>query len=225
MFKRLLGLKEQEFDHDKFIVRILADVDDVDPSAEFTDSIEIKGDVPDDFDWDSVKLISEPFLPGIFVQLCREKDDGLLQWMTEKDVSASGKSGKELIEFAIGSMNRRFGSRLEVRRTQFNGPDGELAGEVYFPLCDGIMPSSLVFVDAVWEKSPFKKDEVAIGIPDRDSLYFVKKSCGKSLDLLQQYIDLVWNHEDTIRKYRITRDILVADSDTVSGWRPLEELH
>jgi hypothetical protein len=191
-------------------VRILADVNDVDP---------LDGNEPTHHDeLPTVQLVADWFVPRVTAQLCLDEGHGRLQWLTDNDIASWGVSQAELFSSAIDNLNAKIPSAT-LNRIKADG------GEVYTPICEGVTLSSLILADKLLSDFKFTKDNIAAIIPNRDTYYFCDRASQESLHLLKRVGDIAWDDEDCPRKYRITKSVLVSDELAAFGWVPFEQSH
>ena len=198
-------LKRQPFPRERLTIRILADVDDVDPSEDVSELFEGAPRLP------PINLVAEWFVPKISAQLCIRQDDGSLQWLTEGNIDSWGIGREELFEIAVGNLNA---STANAKLHKVNA-DG---GSVYSPLCEGVFPSSLILAGKLFSDFNFDREDLIAAIPNRDSLYFCTRSSLESVKILHVLSNIAWEDEDCPRKYRITKCLLVPNSKAAFGW-------
>lgn len=200
MFRRLLARKEK-FDPSSLSIRLLADARLVDPESD-----------GEPVGW--ADFVGKPFLAGVYAQVCQTGEfEGTLRWLTKDNVRDWGMSDDELFELAVGNMNR-----LHVPQTQLNKrvfPDGAM---FFFINRSSIPPSGLLLADKLWSDFGFDKKSIAAAIPNRDSLLFCNRESHSSVAQMRELNLDIWNDPETIKKYRISRDILISDHATPSGW-------
>lgn len=189
---------------ERLTVRILADVYDVDPL------------VQDDVTATPVvQMVEKPFIAGVAVQLCLE-GDGVLQWLTEADVAGWGVQQDELFSSAIKNLDSKVPSSKLNKITSDHG-------EVYTPICDGVMPTSMILSDQLLSDFGFVKEHVAAVLPNRDTYYFCNKDLRGNLELLKLVGGIAWDNEYCPKKHRITKHVLVAEQQAAFGWAPLQQ--
>jgi hypothetical protein len=203
-------------DLDYLTVRILADVDDVDPTEEEIEDPSNSTQTTESYP--SLEFVMEEFLPRIAVHLSLDRGEGMIQWLTEDNVSSWGLPTGELFKIAFGNLSKRHVPNIQMQELTRGD------SVAWRPLCEDCTVSSLIFADEMWKKFAISKDDVVAMIADRDTLIFCRKDSASSIKLLEDYRDLIWSDPDTIKKYRITRDLLESDADAPYGWAPYKKI-
>jgi hypothetical protein len=201
---------------DQLTIRILANVDDVDPDfdlAEFVESAEeATRELP------TIEFVEELFLDRIGAMLCLEGEQ-TLQWLTESDIASWQVSREDLFAVAMENLNEK--AREAQLHTMRQG-DG---GVVHAVLCEGVTLSSLILARNVLPQFGFSKADVAAAIPNRDSFLFCDRRSTESCEYLRKLVDVWWEDEDCPKKYRITKSLLSGSETALFGWIPIEAVH
>ncbi len=191
---------------DFLTIRILADSNIVDPLP--TNSLVLEDGVEPLF----IDFVMKDFLPGVAVHLALDHQDGLVQWLSAQDVIELGKSTDELFQIAFANLNKEVSKITIWKRISDDG------GEVFYVSDADTTTSSLIFAESLWTAYKVDRKDIIAVIPDRDSLFFCIEKSKESLKLLRTMCEDVWNAPDSIKKYRIAEDFLVADPSQPLGW-------
>ncbi|MDQ6437714.1 hypothetical protein RB623_26990 [Mesorhizobium sp. LHD-90] len=203
-----LSRKRPAFDPKALSIRLLADVTIVDPqpNLDFSDN-----EIPPQ------RFVGREFLPGIAAQVvCAGQIEGTLQWLTADNIKDWGVSEGELFDLAIQNLNQ-----IHVPQTQLNKRVLLEGGTVYWVEQSSVMKSSLLLADALWADFGFDKETIAAAVPDREWLLFCDRHSVESLSGLQTLAESLWDDPEAMKKYRISKDLLVAEQAASAGWTVL----
>jgi hypothetical protein len=211
--KTVSSRDEPRFPKESLTIRILANVDDVDPEFDTAEDIE-----KSTIDLPPVEFVEKEFIDRVGAMLCIEGEN-TLQWLTSQDIATWPATSAELFNIALENLNRK---SLEAELHTMRRNEVEVAHAV---ICEGVTLSSLVLAKSLLPRLGFANVEVAVAIPNRDCFLFCEKRSDASCDYLRQLVDVWWEDEDCPKKYRITKSLLVSSDIPDFGWIPMPVLH
>lgn len=136
-----------------------------------------------------------------------DEDRQVPRYITNKNLSDEGVSTEELRKIGLNNVIKMVNEDMKIQ--EFND-------DVIAVMLDGIVDTSLIFIDPIWEMilDEYVTNGFAIALPTREMLVFCDSKSEKGLEVLKTIINNAKEDEEKL----LSETIFIRDENT---WKEL----